>query len=111
MHLSTYAEVREQVLQYIPVMARPMVLNPTVKPNPTWSPVYADVTDPKLTNWLWVTRERNKQRDRFVLYRRNRTLFIPDEQDRKYVHQQKNVNLLNNFIVLCCAFLLNYLST
>ncbi|KAK5638589.1 hypothetical protein RI129_012884 [Pyrocoelia pectoralis] len=88
-HLSTYAEVREQVLQYIPVMARPMVLNPSVKPHPTWSPVYADVADPKLTNWLWVTRERNKQRERFILYRRNKTLFIPDEQDRRYVHRQK----------------------
>ncbi|XP_031332073.1 voltage-dependent calcium channel subunit alpha-2/delta-3 isoform X2 [Photinus pyralis] len=89
-HLSTYAEVREQVLQYIPVMARPMVLNPSVKPHPTWSPVYADVADPKLTNWLWVTRERNKQRERFILYRRNKTMFIPDEQDRKYVHRQKH---------------------
>ncbi|KAF5291746.1 hypothetical protein FQA39_LY14234 [Lamprigera yunnana] len=89
-HLSTYAEVREQVLQYIPVMARPMVLNPSVKPNPSWSPVYADVADPKLTNWLWVTRERNKQRERFILYRRNKTLLIPQDQDRKYVHQQKS---------------------
>lgn len=91
-HLSTYAEVREEVLKYIPVMARPMVLNPSRKPNPTWSPVYADVTDPKLTNWLWINRQRNKQRDIFLMYRRNRTLYNPDEQDRKYVHQQKLVS-------------------
>lgn len=90
-HLSTYAEVREEVLKYIPVMARPMVLNPSRKPNPAWTPVYADVTDPKLTNWLWINRQRNKQRDIFLMYRRNRTLFNPDEQDRKYVHQQKLV--------------------
>lgn len=64
-HLSTYAEVREEVLHYIPVMARPMVLNPNQKPNPSWSPIYADVTDPKLTNWLWVTRARNRQRERY----------------------------------------------
>ncbi|XP_065173091.1 voltage-dependent calcium channel subunit alpha-2/delta-3 isoform X3 [Atheta coriaria] len=94
-HLSTYAEVREQVLQYLPVMARPMVLNPTLKPNPTWSPVYADVTDPKLTNWLWVTRERNKQRDRFLLYRRNRnrtSFFIDDVIDRKFMYQQRRMD-------------------
>ncbi|KAJ8936838.1 hypothetical protein NQ314_012154, partial [Rhamnusium bicolor] len=44
-HLSTYAEVREEVLHYIPVMARPMVLDASQKPNPTWSPVYADKQD------------------------------------------------------------------
>ncbi|XP_063927226.1 voltage-dependent calcium channel subunit alpha-2/delta-3-like isoform X3 [Zophobas morio] len=90
-HLSTYAEVREEVLQYIPVMARPMVLNAGQKPNPTWSPVYADVTDPKLTNWLWINRERNKQRERLLAYfGRKKTLLSPDEQDKKFVHQQKH---------------------
>lgn len=41
-HLSTLAEVREQVLEYIPVMARPLVLNRTHHPI-VWSHVYADV--------------------------------------------------------------------
>jgi voltage-dependent calcium channel alpha-2/delta-3 len=41
-HLSTLAEVREQVLQYIPVMARPLVLNQTHHPI-VWSQVYSDV--------------------------------------------------------------------
>ncbi|KAK9874143.1 hypothetical protein WA026_002498 [Henosepilachna vigintioctopunctata] len=89
-HLSTYAEVREEVLQYIPVMARPMVLNANHKPNPTWSPVYADVTDPKLTNWLWVNRERIKQRERFLGYRPNKTQIGNDVQDKRFVHQQKS---------------------
>lgn len=43
MHLSTLAEVRESVLNYIQVMARPMVLHRTEHPV-TWTPVYADVT-------------------------------------------------------------------
>lgn len=95
-HLSTYAEVREEVLQYIPVMARPMVLNANQKPNPTWSPVYADVTDPKLTNWLWINRERNKQRERLLTYfGRKKTLLTSDEQDKKFVHQQKYVSTTN----------------
>ncbi|KAJ8956284.1 hypothetical protein NQ318_015020, partial [Aromia moschata] len=88
-HLSTYAEVREEVLHYIPVMARPMVLNATQKPNPTWSPVYADVTDPKLTNWLWINRERNRQRERFQAYIKLKHMLSPDTIDRKFVHQQK----------------------
>jgi voltage-dependent calcium channel alpha-2/delta-3 len=40
--LSTLAEVREQVLHYIPVMARPMVLKKTEHPI-NWTPVYADI--------------------------------------------------------------------
>lgn len=90
-HLSTYAEVREEVLQYIPVMARPMVLNANQKPNPTWSPVYADVTDPKLTNWLWINRERNRQRNKFLDVEKRRIHMTSDEQDKKFVHQQKHV--------------------
>lgn len=41
-HLSTLAEVREQVLNYIPVMARPLVLGRHDHPV-IWTQVYADV--------------------------------------------------------------------
>lgn len=41
-HLSTFAEVREDVLQYVPVIARPLVLNKTHHPV-VWSQLYADV--------------------------------------------------------------------
>lgn len=92
MHLSTYAEVREEVLHYIPVMARPMVLNANIKPNPTWSPVYADVTDPKLTNWLWVNRQRNTQRERYLIFSKFKDMMTPGEIDKKFVHQQKLVS-------------------
>ncbi|KAH1018917.1 hypothetical protein HUJ05_006600 [Dendroctonus ponderosae] len=94
-HLSTYAEVREEVLHYIPVMARPMVLNANQKPNPAWSPVYADVTDPKLTNWLWVNRQRFTQRDRYLIFSKYKDLMSPNEIDKKFVHQQKLANLGN----------------
>ncbi|XP_035206488.1 voltage-dependent calcium channel subunit alpha-2/delta-3-like isoform X2 [Stegodyphus dumicola] len=55
-HVTTLAEVREQVQKYIPVMSRPVVLSgehPIV-----WSSVYADVSDVKLSDWLWRERER-----------------------------------------------------
>lgn len=41
-HLSTFAEVREEVIQYIPVIARPLVLNKTHHPV-VFSQLYADV--------------------------------------------------------------------
>lgn len=41
-HLSTFAEVREEVIQYIPVVARPLVLNRTHHPV-VFSQLYADV--------------------------------------------------------------------
>lgn len=40
--IDTKTETREQVLKYIPVMARPLALNRTSSPI-VWSPVYADI--------------------------------------------------------------------
>jgi len=40
-HVSTLSEVQEQVLKYIPVMARPMVMYQ--RHEVTWTPVYADI--------------------------------------------------------------------
>ncbi|XP_028044532.1 voltage-dependent calcium channel subunit alpha-2/delta-3 isoform X2 [Monomorium pharaonis] len=87
-HLCTLAEVREEVLKYVPVMARPLVLGRTVHPT-IWTPVYADVTDPKITDWLWERRECNEQRQRFLLYNRNKKYFNMEEQDRRFVRKQK----------------------
>ena len=41
-HVSTLAEVREQVLKYIPVIARPLVMYKNYHPI-TWTNFYADV--------------------------------------------------------------------
>ncbi|XP_071450777.1 voltage-dependent calcium channel subunit alpha-2/delta-3 isoform X1 [Hetaerina americana] len=90
-HLSTLAEVREQVLNYIPVMARPMVLNKTEHPI-VWTPVYADVTDPKMTDWLWEVKECAEQKSRFESYRKNRQKFhTREEQERQYDQKLKRV--------------------
>lgn len=63
-HLSTLAEVREQVLNYIPVMARPLVLNRTFHPL-IWTQFYADKVEPKMTDWSWEVKERQEQREWF----------------------------------------------
>ncbi|XP_047483064.1 voltage-dependent calcium channel subunit alpha-2/delta-3-like isoform X9 [Penaeus chinensis] len=67
-HVTTLAEVREQVLKYIPVMARPMVMYQNKHPH-IWTGVYADIADPKQTDWLWELRERKRQMDRTNNYR------------------------------------------
>ncbi|XP_066951504.1 voltage-dependent calcium channel subunit alpha-2/delta-3-like isoform X4 [Macrobrachium rosenbergii] len=82
-HVTTLAEVREQVLKYIPVMARPMVMYQTNHPH-IWTGVYADIADPKQTDWLWEVRERKRQMDRTNNYRKlqkiaeNRPIPLPD---------------------------------
>ncbi|XP_017890137.1 voltage-dependent calcium channel subunit alpha-2/delta-3 isoform X2 [Ceratina calcarata] len=86
-HLCTLAEVREEVLKYVPVMARPLVLGRNDHPT-IWTPVYADVTDPKITDWLWEQRESEEQRERFLRKRRER-LFNTEKRDRKFVKKQK----------------------
>lgn len=92
MHLSTFAEVREKVLQYVPVMARPMVLSKTEHPT-IWTPVYADVTDPKMADYLWDNEEREEQKERFESYRKNKEFFnSKEEQDRRYVEKLRRVS-------------------
>ncbi|XP_037905987.1 voltage-dependent calcium channel subunit alpha-2/delta-3 isoform X5 [Hermetia illucens] len=81
-HLSDLAEVREQVLNYIPVMARPLVLGRHDHPV-IWSQVYADVIDPKMTDWLWEVKECEEQKDRFLSARRNKLYFSDAERERR----------------------------
>jgi len=51
-HVTTLAEVKEQVLKYIPVMARPMVLQREIHPI-RWTGVYADIEVPNDRS-LWI---------------------------------------------------------
>ncbi|XP_077284622.1 voltage-dependent calcium channel subunit straightjacket isoform X2 [Arctopsyche grandis] len=88
-HLSTLAEVREQVLQYVPVMARPLVLSGDLHPV-IWTPVYAEITDPKIMDYLWEKKEREEQKERFLSHRRDSALFLSRvEQEKRIAHKQK----------------------
>ncbi|XP_033217847.1 voltage-dependent calcium channel subunit alpha-2/delta-3 isoform X2 [Belonocnema kinseyi] len=89
-HLSTLAEVREQVLNYIPVMARPLVLKKVGHPT-IWTPVYADVEDPKMTDWLWEQDLRRQQKLKFIRYR-NRVNDSIEEFDLPAVHETAKTN-------------------
>ncbi|XP_030025164.1 voltage-dependent calcium channel subunit alpha-2/delta-3 isoform X4 [Manduca sexta] len=83
-HLSTLAEVRERVLEHVNVLARPLVLQREKHPV-VWTPVYANVTDPKVADYLWEQRERAEQKERFMSQRRDKALFNSEkEQDRRW---------------------------
>lgn len=60
-HVINLAEVRETVQQYIPVMARPLVLS-GIHPI-TWTPAYGELTYQILTDWVWESKRRNKARN------------------------------------------------
>lgn len=76
------------MLKYVPVMARPLVLGRTDHPT-IWTPVYADVTDPKMTDWLWEQRESEEQKARFLHYQKNKKYFNMEEQDRRFMKKPK----------------------
>ncbi|XP_061709139.1 voltage-dependent calcium channel subunit alpha-2/delta-3 isoform X2 [Cydia pomonella] len=83
-HLSTLAEVRERVLEHVNVLARPLVLQRETHPV-VWTPVYANVTDPKVADYLWEQRERAEQKERFMSQRRDKTHFNSEtEQNRRW---------------------------
>ncbi|XP_072941852.1 voltage-dependent calcium channel subunit alpha-2/delta-3 isoform X14 [Epargyreus clarus] len=83
-HLSTLAEVRERVLEHVNVLARPLVLQREKHPV-VWTPVYANITDPKVADYLWEQRERAEQKERFMSQRRDKVLFNSEqEQDRRW---------------------------
>ncbi|XP_068083443.1 voltage-dependent calcium channel subunit alpha-2/delta-3 [Anabrus simplex] len=86
-HLSTLPEVRENVLKYIPVMARPLVLwrnkHPTI-----WTHLYADLADPKMTDWLWEKKESEEQKEIFLQSRKDKFKYSStEEQIRKYLQK------------------------
>jgi len=53
-HVTTMAEVREQVLKYIPVLSRPMVMYQKDHPI-VWTPIYADLADKTKQKYRMVT--------------------------------------------------------
>lgn len=66
-HVINLAEVRETVQQYIPVMARPLVLNGT---HPiTWTPAYGELTYQILTDWIWESKRRERAKSILAAYK------------------------------------------
>ncbi|XP_030369817.1 voltage-dependent calcium channel subunit alpha-2/delta-3 isoform X2 [Scaptodrosophila lebanonensis] len=88
-HLSDTAEVREMVLNYIPVMARPLVLGRHDHPV-IWTQVYADVEDTKLSDYLWEIKQCEEQKNDVWEYRRiNDRMLEPGEMQRREYRRMK----------------------
>lgn len=68
----------------MPVMARPLVLGRTDHPT-IWTPVYADITDPKMTDWKWEQRESSKQEKSFFRYYIKKLT----KEEQRFVKKQK----------------------
>ncbi|KDR23040.1 Voltage-dependent calcium channel subunit alpha-2/delta-3 [Zootermopsis nevadensis] len=107
-HIHSMNEVREQVFKYIPVIARPLVLQGTMHPV-TWTPAYADTADPTLAAWLWDvmdTGRRKKQsefagsKDRYLSHGRKDYIYIKDSNQ---VVGNKNVKLQEYRIIVSVA--------
>ncbi|XP_019696117.1 voltage-dependent calcium channel subunit alpha-2/delta-3 isoform X3 [Harpegnathos saltator] len=92
-HVRTQEEVREQVLKYIPVVARPLVLQGVVHPI-TWTHVYADVTNPALAAWLWVVMKQEEQNSRLQKHLKGKRLGVRVNEDAIYIQKlDKNENI------------------
>jgi voltage-dependent calcium channel alpha-2/delta-3 len=89
------SDTRQNAIEYIPVMARPLVLSTNV-PNPVvWSSLYADLVDAqRTTNNDWNCKQNDMQRERVVGFLNNYDQFRcisetepeePNVEFRKYV--------------------------
>ena len=66
-------------------MARPLVLKQVDHPT-IWTPVYADVEDPKMTDWLWEQDLRRQQKIKFINYR-NGSNERSEDLDQPVIHE------------------------
>ncbi|KAH8402487.1 hypothetical protein KR009_012344 [Drosophila setifemur] len=88
-HLSDTAEVREMVLNYIPVMARPLVLGRHDHPV-IWSQVYADIEDTKLSDYLWDIKQCEEQKaDVLQYWEEHDRMLAPSEMHRREYRRMK----------------------
>nr|XP_034192789.1 voltage-dependent calcium channel subunit alpha-2/delta-3 isoform X1 [Osmia lignaria] len=85
-HVHTQEEIREQVLKYIPVVARPMVLQDDVHPV-VWTHAYTDITNPALATWLWLVMKHQEQRSRLQKHLKGKRLGVRVNEDEIYIQQ------------------------
>ncbi|XP_069675652.1 voltage-dependent calcium channel subunit alpha-2/delta-3-like isoform X2 [Periplaneta americana] len=92
-HIHSMNEVKEQVFKYIPVIARPLVLQEMIHPS-IWTPAYADTTDPTLAAWLWDvsvnTKEHKKQLSKHA--RNTDQYFSQGKEDHIYIRDPTQQN-------------------
>ncbi|XP_034236223.1 voltage-dependent calcium channel subunit alpha-2/delta-3 isoform X2 [Thrips palmi] len=87
-HVQSMNEAREDVLKYIPVVARPLVLQEVDHPI-RWTPLFADTSDPKMDVWLYNVMHHEEQRTRLDTHEKNSQLYYSErKQDNKYIQDE-----------------------
>ncbi|XP_043483150.1 voltage-dependent calcium channel subunit alpha-2/delta-3 isoform X1 [Leptopilina heterotoma] len=87
-HIHNQEESREQVLKYINVVARPLVLQGVEHPV-RWTHVYADVTNPALSTWLWLVMDHEDQKSRLQKHLKGKELGVRVNEDTIYIKQME----------------------
>ncbi|XP_063239113.1 voltage-dependent calcium channel subunit alpha-2/delta-4 [Bacillus rossius redtenbacheri] len=86
-HIHHMTEVREQVLKYIDVIARPLVLQGVVHPV-VWTHAYADTSDPKIAAWLRDVMDSPEKIEQLLLHERNKGLYFSQQkEDSLYIKE------------------------
>lgn len=88
-HVARFAEVKEEVQKYVPVMSRPIVLSglhPVI-----WTGVYADVPGNVLSDWMWKNKQHDKLKENYVKHMMKDTDDDDDEVEVEvYVYEENN---------------------
>ncbi|XP_076250895.1 voltage-dependent calcium channel subunit alpha-2/delta-3-like [Rhynchophorus ferrugineus] len=71
-NMTLKSDIREKILQYLPVMSRPINFDIHNKQVPIWSYLYVDLADRRLSNWLWTKFEGIRQREVFLDHSKRR---------------------------------------
>ncbi|XP_071450775.1 voltage-dependent calcium channel subunit alpha-2/delta-3-like [Hetaerina americana] len=92
-NLQSLDEVKEEVLEYVPLLAKPLALTSAERDYPrpiVWTHTFADVSDPKVSRWLWEVMQSDDQKERFDAYERNKeTFFNQEDEDHRYVKKRR----------------------
>ncbi|XP_046603816.1 voltage-dependent calcium channel subunit alpha-2/delta-3 isoform X1 [Neodiprion virginianus] len=85
-HVHTLSEVREQVLKYINVIARPLVLQKDIHPL-SWTHAYADISNPALATWLGLVMEHPEQKSRLITHLKGKEQGVQINEDAIYIQK------------------------
>ncbi|XP_045775356.1 voltage-dependent calcium channel subunit alpha-2/delta-3-like [Maniola jurtina] len=87
--LITHADVTEQVMNILRVMERPLVAQRKRRPR-VYSDVYANVEDPRRSDYYWQQKENAEQVYRYSELRKNKDQFLATaRQYGDYLHMRK----------------------